>query len=269
MPPLCSIVTVTYNAAAALRKTMESVAALAFTNFEWIVIDGASQDDTLNALTDFAARYPHIRLHWISEKDNGIYDAMNKGIGMAKGEWVCLMNAGDVFHSPEVLSTIFVHGSPAADVIYGNYCIVYPRGFAKAKYTPPAPPPLWQGMVINHQSVLIKTQWAQRFPYRLDSIAADYIQLATMLVHGAAFQHVDVFIADYEDGGQSAQRKEQYLNDCRDAALQLFPEKATAIQEHFKCLLVQHRFNLLLQNILPLRFFYWLMRVKYRIENFR
>ncbi|WP_250631454.1 glycosyltransferase family 2 protein [Rhodoflexus caldus] len=268
MPPLCSIITVTYNAAAALRKTMESVAALTFTNFEWIVVDGASKDETIALLTRFTEQHPHIHMRWVSEKDRGIYDAMNKGINLAQGQWVCLMNAGDVFHSPQVLSQIFADGSPAPDVIYGNYHILYPYGFAKAKHTPAAPPPLWQGMVINHQSLLIRTEWAQRFPYRLDSIAADYIQLATMLTQGAVFQHVDIFIADYEDGGQSSQRKERYLTDCRDTALQLFPEKATHIQKHFKRLLKQHRFNQSIQSILPPSIFYWLMRTKYFLMKF-
>lgn len=266
MPPLCSIITVTYNAAAALRKTMESVAALTFTDFEWIVVDGASGDDTLPRLVNFTARYPHIHLRWISEKDQGIYDAMNKGIHMAQGQWICLMNAGDSFHSPQILSQIFADGSPSVDVIYGNYHILYPNGFAKAKQTPPAPPPLWQGMVINHQSLLIRTEWARRFPYRLDSIAADYIQLATMMTQGAVFQHVDIFIADYEDGGQSSQRKERYLTDCQDMALQLFPEKATAIQSHFTQMLTNHRRDEQLKQWLPQRLFYGLMWLKSRMK---
>jgi len=267
MPPLCSIITVTFNAAMPLRKTMESVAALTFTDFEWWVIDGASQDETLGLLEDFAARHPHICLQWVSEKDKGIYDAMNKGIARAQGEWVCLMNAGDIFHTPQVLSEIFANGSPPADVIYGNYHILYPNGFAKAKITPPAPPPLWQGMVINHQSLLIKTQWARRFPYRLDSIAADYIQLAQMMTQGAVFYHINTFIADYEDGGQSSQRKEHYLTDCRNAALQLFPEKAAAIEKHFAKLLTNYRCNEQLKKWLPESCFYELMRLKHFFVN--
>ncbi len=265
MPPLCSIITVTYNAAAALRKTMESVAALTFTGFEWIVVDGASKDETLVLLTQFAEQHPHIHVRWVSEKDRGIYDAMNKGINLAQGRWVCLMNAGDVFHSPQALSQIFAEGSPTADVIYGNYHILYPYGFAKAKHTPAAPPPLWQGMVINHQSLLIKIEWAQRFPYRLDSIAADYIQLATMLTHGAVFQHVDIFIADYEDGGQSSQRKERYLIDCRNTALQLFPEKTAEIRQHFAKALANNRRDEQLKRWLPESWFYGLMRLKSRL----
>jgi glycosyltransferase involved in cell wall biosynthesis len=266
MPPLCSIVTVTYNSATALRKTMESVAALIFTDFEWVVIDGASQDNTRALLENCATQYPHVCLRWRSEKDQGIYDAMNKGIGMAQGQWICLMNAGDVFHSPQVLSQIFTDGNPSADVIYGNYRILYPNGFAKAKQTGPAPPPLWQGMVINHQSLLIKTEWARRFPYRLDSIAADYIQLAVMLTQGAVFRHVDIFIADYEDGGQSSQRKEDYLTACRDTALQLFPEKAADIQKHFAKALAKHRRDEQLKKWLPQWLFYGLMRLKNRIK---
>lgn len=268
MPPLCSIITVTYNAADALQKTMESVAALTFTDFEWIVIDGGSQDRTLALLDEFAKRFPHIRLRCISEKDNGIYDAMNKGISLAEGQWVCLMNAGDTFAAPHVLEQIFAHGSPQADVVYGNYCILYPTGFVKAKYAPPAPPPLWQGMILNHQSLLIRTQWARRFPYGLDSLAADYIQLAQMLVQGAVFRHVNLFIAHYADGGQSSQNKERYLHECREAALQLFPEKSADIRRHFDKLLRNHRFNQRVQALLPERLFYILMRVKHFLMNF-
>ncbi|MCS6968803.1 MAG: glycosyltransferase family 2 protein [Cytophagales bacterium] len=265
--PLCSIITVTYNAAAALPTTMQSVAALSFQHFEWIIVDGASQDDTPLTVHSFQRHYPYIELHFFSQKDKGIYDAMNKGIDLAKGQWLCFMNAGDAFSSPDVLERIFASVLPSTEVVYGNYRIIYPTGLVKLKRVPEAPPPLWKGMVINHQSMLIKKQWAQRFPYRIDAIAADYIQMVELLKAGAHFQHLDIFIADYQEGGISSKHKIDYLKQCQQVALEFFPEKSLQIKAHFAQLFRQYYFTAYLQKNLPARTFYFLMKLKQVFYN--
>lgn len=87
-----SIITICYNAASDLEKTIKSVAAQKFKDFEYIVIDGQSKDSTL----DIIKRNEDVISKWVSEPDKGIYDAMNKGIRMAEGDWLIMMNAGDV-----------------------------------------------------------------------------------------------------------------------------------------------------------------------------
>ena len=93
--PLFSVITVTYNAAHLLEKTMRSVLEQGFRDFEYILIDGASKDDTLRIIERQAAQHPDVAVKWVSEPDKGLYDAMNKGLKMAGGRFVWFMNAGD------------------------------------------------------------------------------------------------------------------------------------------------------------------------------
>lgn len=111
-----SIITVTYNADSCLEKTIQSVIEQTYKNIEYIIIDGASKDNTINLIKKYSN---HINL-WISEPDKGLYDAMNKGIKFATGDWIFFINAGDIFVSPDVLSLIFGDKSYNADIIYGD-----------------------------------------------------------------------------------------------------------------------------------------------------
>ena len=95
--PLITVITITFNAESCLVPTMESVSNQTFRDFEHLIIDGASRDNTVS----IARRYANTRI--LSEPDNGLYDAMNKGLSMAKGKYVLFLNAGDSFHSPDTL----------------------------------------------------------------------------------------------------------------------------------------------------------------------
>lgn len=103
-----SVVTATYNSASTVEDTLRSVLGQTYGNIEHIIIDGKSSDDTLAIVGNYADRYRHrgLELKWISEADGGIYDAMNKGINLASGEIVGLLNSDDFFTSPTVLETV-------------------------------------------------------------------------------------------------------------------------------------------------------------------
>lgn len=103
-----TVITVCYNAADTLEQTIESVINQTYQNIEYIIVDGGSTDETLSIIR----KYEHKITKWISEPDKGIYDAMNKGIEMASGEWLNFMNAGDVFASKDVLEKIFSSDYP-------------------------------------------------------------------------------------------------------------------------------------------------------------
>ncbi|HBK29667.1 MAG TPA: glycosyltransferase, partial [Parabacteroides sp.] len=109
MPPKISIVTVTCNAGLLLEKTFASIEKLKYDNKELIVVDGLSTDNTMAIIKRYSER--GIITSYVSERDNGIYDAMNKGVRMCSGEWVIFMNAGDAFASDDVLQRVF-SGSP-------------------------------------------------------------------------------------------------------------------------------------------------------------
>ena len=115
-----SIITVTYNSATTIRDTMESVLRQSYQDFEHIVVDGASTDDTLGIMQTFEPRYAG-RLRFLSEPDRGIYDAMNKGIAMATGDVVGILNSDDFFTSPEILTAVAAAMEDSTcDAVYGD-----------------------------------------------------------------------------------------------------------------------------------------------------
>lgn len=100
-----SIITVSYNSSATIRDTIESVLIQSYSNIEYIIVDGLSKDNTVNIIKEYEPKF-NGRLHWISEKDKGLYDAMNKGISMATGEVVGIINSDDFYHHTDVISKI-------------------------------------------------------------------------------------------------------------------------------------------------------------------
>lgn len=123
--PLFSIITITYNAAETIETTFRSVVGQSFTDYEYIVVDGDSKDGTV----DFLRSRKNCLAVFISEPDKGLYDAMNKGMHLAKGEYLIFLNAGDTFHSENTLADIAVSiGTSRPDVIYGETALVMISG---------------------------------------------------------------------------------------------------------------------------------------------
>ena len=120
--PLISVITVCFNSASVINDTIESVLNQKYDNIEYIVIDGDSTDGTIEILKSFAQAFEdkNIAYNWISEKDGGIYEAMNKGIKRASGEWLNFMNAGDLFFDSGVLNKLSPYLSPALALVYGS-----------------------------------------------------------------------------------------------------------------------------------------------------
>ena len=144
--PLITVVTVVYNGAATLEQTILSVVNQTYDNVEYIIIDGASTDCTL----DIVKKYEDKIDYWQCEPDGGIYDAMNKGIGLATGEWINFMNSGDSFASFTVLGSVFSACVKHSDVIYGNWC------FNDKVYRPKALFKLPIRLPFCHQAVFVR-----------------------------------------------------------------------------------------------------------------
>ncbi|NJN33942.1 MAG: glycosyltransferase [Saprospiraceae bacterium] len=127
MIPTFSIITVVYNGAAVVEKTIQSVLNQTFRNYEYLIIDGASKDETLNIIKKYNALYP-LSIQWVSERDNGLYDAMNKGLRLAKGRFVLFLNAGDALFEKTTLQKIAHHIKPETDVLFGETMLVNTEG---------------------------------------------------------------------------------------------------------------------------------------------
>jgi|GEM_PF-250430 len=164
-PHSLSIITVVLNAAAGLEKTLRSVFAQAYGEPEVIVIDGGSGDGTTEVIKDYADRISY----WVSEPDEGIYDAMNKGLKAATGHWVLFLNAGDTFANPHVLQQVFSTVTQDAGVIYGDSIADYGDFMLYRKAGSPVH--LWKGMICSHQAMLFRREVLRDTGYGINIVA--------------------------------------------------------------------------------------------------
>ena len=198
--PLITIVTVVFDGEKDIEKTILSVINQTYKNIEYIIIDGASTDKTV----DIIQKYENKIDQWFSEKDRGIYDAMNKAIDIAKGEWINFMNVGDTFNKSNVLEVLF-EGQlfEDIDIIYGNHQIVYPSGrsrLAKAGLIEN----IDKGSQFCHQSSFIRTKYHKVNTFNiLTKIAADFEFFYNSRKNGAIFKFVDLIICKFQAGGVS------------------------------------------------------------------
>jgi glycosyltransferase involved in cell wall biosynthesis len=152
--PQVSIVTVVYNGAATLERTIQSVLAQDFPGIEYIIVDGGSTDGTL----DIIRKYEDKLAYWVSEKDNGIYDAMNKGVALCTGEWVGLINADDAYAEGAVkIAMDAASGHSGTNIVHGDILVHYPNGSTKVKHAKQSGFLLkyWE-MVLNHPSFFVR-----------------------------------------------------------------------------------------------------------------
>lgn len=165
-----TIVTVTYNAKNVLEDTIKSVLSQNQFLIEYIIIDGGSQDGTIEIIKKYEDKISF----WKSEKDNGIYDAMNKSLFYATSEWICFMNAGDEFYNNEVVNEIFSNDNFSTfDIIYGNHA--YIKNGIQIVKTPLNLRHIWKRMPICHQSIFTKTNVLKKYPFNLKyKYASDY-----------------------------------------------------------------------------------------------
>lgn len=120
-----SLITVTYNSGTTLRDTIQSVLAQTYRNVEYIVVDGLSKDNTIDIVREYEPQFEG-RMKWISEKDKGLYDAMNKGVGMATGDVVGILNSDDFFTANDVLEKVAAGFDEQTDAVYGDLHYVHP-----------------------------------------------------------------------------------------------------------------------------------------------
>lgn len=175
-----SIVTICYNAADVIEKTLESVLAQDYSDYEYIIQDGASTDSTMDIVRSYEKRFKDkgIKITVNSGRDGGIYDAMNKAASCAEGTWVNFMNAGDCFYSSTVLSEIFSKNYPAEAILFGD-CVEYE--FGRFYLFEKRPEMIEDVMPFSHQSVFANRKLLLRFPFKCEyRYSADYDFLLTV-----------------------------------------------------------------------------------------
>ncbi len=204
--PKISVITVVYNGEKHLEETILSVIKQSFANLEYIIIDGGSTDGTINIIKKYESKINY----WITEPDNGIYDAMNKGLAKASGEFVGIINSDD-FYEPEALSIIAneVTKNPETDVFFGDLYILNKNLADKQLQTYKKGYKLNKGFSIWHPTVFVKNQCYKKYgSFDISfKIAADYELLLRLKKNGCFFKYINKPITNFREGGISYYHK--------------------------------------------------------------
>jgi len=204
--PLITIITVCYNSEETIRQTIESVLNQTYSEIEYLIIDGLSTDGTVEIIKEYEPKFKG-RMKWISEKDNGIYDAMNKGICMATGEWINFMNSGDWFYTNAVIHQLFSTDNSKFDLVYGDHEVRYNEkynGFCRLQKSGKIKD-LYKGMIFSHQSLFAKLSVLKEIGFNAKriKIAQDYYFIANSYGLNKKILKTDIVIASILAGGLS------------------------------------------------------------------
>ena len=202
IPTKISVITVCYNAISGIEKTILSVLGQSYPNIEYIVIDGASTDGTVDVLRKYSEKIAFL----ISEPDDGIYYAMNKGIRVAKGEWICFLNAGDVFAGNDTLKNVLNVDSEGIDVLYGD-SIEFTKELSHIVPANDDVAIMDHDPVYRHGSSLVRASVQKQHEFDLNrrdlGYALDWEMIHRLFVEGYRFKKVDTVIECYEQEGVS------------------------------------------------------------------
>lgn len=215
LTPKFSVITVTYNAAAVLEDTIQSVITQTYHHVEYIIVDGGSTDGTLDIVAQYRDRIATI----VSEPDKGLYDAMNKGMRLATGDYLCFLNAGDSFHEDDTLQSIAhsLTGSTLPDVIYGQTELVDSEGHFVRMRRLSAPEHLnWksfrQGMLVCHQAFFAKRALAEPYDLRY-RFSADFDWCIRVMKRAQTLHNTHLALIDYLEEGMTTRNRRASLRE--------------------------------------------------------
>lgn len=217
---LFSIITVCFNEEKSIRKTIESVLNQSFSDYEYIICDGGSTDDTLNIIESYQDAFKKKGIRYLvhSEKDGGIYFGMNIGVALSTGKYLNFMNAADTFHTSTVLQEAASYlQSGEVDILYGDILRIV-RHYSRLEVGDFSL--IEKRMPFCHQAMFIKQELLQQHPYDTTyRIAADYEFVLAMWAQKKKFTRADIIVADFSFDGISSTQREQLVEE--DAAIAL------------------------------------------------
>lgn len=213
--PKFSIITVTYNAAKVLEDTIQSIVTQTYKNTEYIIVDGGSTDGTLDIIQKYKEHIHTV----VSEPDKGLYDAMNKGIKLATGDYICFLNAGDGLHEDDTLQQMVhsITGTELPDVLYGETEIVDSEGHFLHMRRLSAPEKLtWKsfkkGMLVCHQAFFARRDRVE--PYDLQyRFSADFDWCIRIMKKAKVLHNTHLTIIDYLNEGMTTQNQKASLKE--------------------------------------------------------
>lgn len=234
-----SIITINRNNATGLEKTLQSVAVQTLKEFEYIIVDGASTDGSVEVIKKYEAEFAHVK--WVSEPDAGIYNAMNKGIRMATGDYIQMLNSGDCLAAPNVTERMLAElekaGNPS--VFYGNMVKCSPNGRRWVDKS-------FEGREIsmldmftgtlNHDPTYIRRDMFEEYGYYDESlrIVSDWKwYLQAIIIGGENPQYVDLDVTLFDMSGISETNKDLDRAERKQVLKQFFPQAVLTDYERY------------------------------------
>ncbi|WP_307758483.1 glycosyltransferase [uncultured Mediterranea sp.] len=213
--PKFSVITVCYNAETTLEDTIQSVISQTYHHVEYIIVDGASKDRTMDIVNRYRERISVV----ISEPDKGLYDAMNKGIRLATGDYLCFLNAGDSFHEDDTLQQMVhsIHGTLLPDVLYGETELVDHEGHFLRMRRLQAPEHLtWksfrQGMLVCHQAFFARRDLVMPYDLRY-RFSADFDWCIKIMKQSKVLHNTHLTLIDYLSEGMTTRNHKASLKE--------------------------------------------------------
>jgi acetyltransferase-like isoleucine patch superfamily enzyme len=202
--PLISVITVVYNGYNEIEKTLQSVINQSYKRIQYIIIDGGSKDGTVDIIKKYEANLQY----WISEPDNGIYDAMNKGIDQAEGLFTIFVNSGDYLYTNDVFEKVIksINNPQEYDMVYGRSKVISSRGDITDLIVHGSPHDLWKGPNFRHGALFAKTSLLKQYKFELSEklkTAADFDFIFKAYKNGHNFYAVDVVVVAFLEEGVS------------------------------------------------------------------
>ena len=252
-----SIITINYNNAEGLAKTLKSVLTQTCTEFEHVIVDGASTDNAVEIIQQYEknATSRGIKVVWASEKDKGIYNAMNKGIKMASGEYIQILNSGDCLAADTVVNDMFaaLKEKEYPEILYGNMLktvdwknILRDNCGANSEYTPNSFLYFYNG-TLNHNCAYIKRSLFKQFGYYNEEmkICSDWEWYVRAIVLGnvlPVYVNIDVTIFDMNGVSESAGKNKHIIQKERSEYLaSAFPKAVINDYNNYAFVLLQHQ----------------------------
>ncbi len=213
--PKFSVITITYNAAHTLEETILSVVSQTYHRIEHIVVDGASTDGTMQIVEQYRDRIAQV----VSEPDKGLYDAMNKGIALATGDYLVFLNAGDSFHADSTLQKAVqsIRSKELPDIMYGDTALVdAKRHFVRMRRLSPPDKLHWrsfkQGMLVCHQAFFVKRTLALPYDLRY-RFSSDFDWCIRMMKRAHTLHNTHLTLIDYLEEGVTTQNQQASLRE--------------------------------------------------------
>lgn len=214
-----SIITVNLNNRDGLKKTIDSVVSQIFRDFEWIVIDGDSTDGSKELIEQYADYFAY----WVSEPDKGIYNAMNKGIKVAKGEYLQFLNSGDWLCDASVLERCFSH-SFSADIVYGDLFFCNSETQHRYNYPDNLTLHFLYNLSLGHCASFIKRDLITRNPYNEElKIVSDWEFFLKQALNNSTFEHINEAIACFDTNGISSDNNQLVFAERKKVIQALIP----------------------------------------------